>query len=320
MSDARWMGAALALADRARGLTGSNPNVGCVLVAGGRLVGRGWTQPGGRPHAEAMALAQAGHRARGATAYVTLEPCAHQSERGPACSDLLIDAGVARVVSAMQDPDPRTAGRGHHRLREAGLIIGVGERAHDAQRVMAGFLARQALGRPFVTLKLALSLDGSIALPSGESQWITGPDARAHGHLERARSDVILVGSATVAADAPRLDVRLSGLESRSPQPMMLSRTGDPPAGWRGIRTPADIASLDANWLMVEGGAATATAFLREGLVDRLLIYRAPVLLGGRPALGDIGLPSLATARGQWRLAESRMLGQDRLEIYDAAH
>ena len=173
--DTRWMAAALALAERSRGRTAPNPNVGCVIVHDGRVVGRGRTQAGGRPHAEAMALTQARDAARGATAYVTLEPCAHDSSRGPACADLLVEAGVARVVAALRDPDPRTDGQGLARLAAAGVAVESGLLATEARRSMAGWLTRRERGRPFVTLKLATSLDGCIALASGESRWITGP-------------------------------------------------------------------------------------------------------------------------------------------------
>ncbi|MBC7495886.1 MAG: bifunctional diaminohydroxyphosphoribosylaminopyrimidine deaminase/5-amino-6-(5-phosphoribosylamino)uracil reductase RibD, partial [Sphingomonadaceae bacterium] len=221
--DARWLGAALALATRGVGRTAPNPSVGCVIVAGGRVVGRGWTQPGGRPHAEAMALAAAGSSARGGTAYVTLEPCAHVSARGPACSDGLIAAGVARVVAAATDPDARTAGAGFARLRAAGIEVAVGLRQVEAERLNAGFFMRQRHGRPYVTLKLAMSLDGAIALADGSSRWITGERARAHAHLERARCDMIVVGAGTLAADDPALDVRLDGLEHRAPRRAVLS-------------------------------------------------------------------------------------------------
>ncbi|MEG8018860.1 bifunctional diaminohydroxyphosphoribosylaminopyrimidine deaminase/5-amino-6-(5-phosphoribosylamino)uracil reductase RibD [Sphingomonas sp. LR55] len=217
------MGAALTLAERGRGRTAPNPNVGCVIARDGRVVGRGWTQPGGRPHAEAMALAEAGAKAQGATAYVTLEPCAHQSSRGPACSELLIEAGVARVVAALEDLDARTSGQGFARLQAAGIIATRGIRSDEARRSMAGFLTRQALGRPHVTLKLATSLDGCIAMADGSSRWITGPEARAHAHLERSRHEAILVGRGTYEADAPRLDVRLPGLEERAPKRVLLS-------------------------------------------------------------------------------------------------
>ena len=182
---------------------------------------------------------------------------------------------------------------------------------------MRGFLTRQRLGRPAVTLKLATSLDGRIALASGESRWITGPQARAHTHLERARADAILVGRGTWLVDKPRLDVRLPGLEDRTPQRIMLTR-GEAPEGWRTIANPADIAALEGiNDVMIEGGAATAAAFLAADLVDRLLLYRAPILLGaGKAALGDFGLAALADAHGRWRLFDSRMLGSDRLDAY----
>ena len=333
------MGAALALASRGRGLSYPNPSVGCVIVNGGRVVGRGWTQAGGRPHAEAMALDQAGEAARGATVYVTLEPCAHVSPRGPACADLLVAAQPARVVAAMIDPDPRTAGDGIARLRAAGIDAEAGLRAAEAERQVAGFLARQRLGRPFVTLKLATSLDGRIALADGRSRWMTGDAARAHVHLERSRHEAILVGRGTWEADAPGLDVRLPGLESRSPVRAVLSSTlpchpresGDPESTcsepldprFRGddkmvvISSPEQISDLPADHLFVEGGAQTAAAFLRADLVDRLLLYRAPIVIGdGRPAIGDIGLADLADAHGRWRLLDARMLGRDRLEDY----
>ena len=340
------MRAALALAARTRGRTAPNPNVGCVIVAAdGRVVGRGWTQPGGRPHAEAMALAQAGAAARDATAFVTLEPCAHVSARGPACADLLVDGGVARVVVALGDPDPRTDGRGIARLSDAGIAVTTDVEADAARRSMAGFLTRRRLGRPHVTLKLALSLDGAVAMADGRSQWITGAAARAHAHLERARHEAILVGRGTWEADRPRLDVRLPGLEdrapvrvvlsSRSPSPFPLAsgerafslsrreREGAPKARkgegdliW--IRQPADIATLPADHLLIEGGAATAAAFLRAGLVDRLLLYRAPILVGGGRTLGDIGLADLSHAHARWDLADERQLGSDRVEVYEA--
>ncbi|QDZ06249.1 bifunctional diaminohydroxyphosphoribosylaminopyrimidine deaminase/5-amino-6-(5-phosphoribosylamino)uracil reductase RibD [Sphingomonas panacisoli] len=337
------MQAALALAERGRGRTAPNPNVGCVIVKDGKVVGRGWTQPGGRPHAEAMALAEAGDAARGATAYTTLEPCAHQSPRGPACSDLLVEAGVATVVAALGDPDPRTDGKGADRLRAAGVAVETGLRADDARRPMAGFLTRQAFGRPHVTLKLATSLDGGIALANGESKWITGAPARAHAHVERARHEAILVGRGTYEADAPTLDVRLEGLEDRSPRRLLLSsrhprESGGPspaPApltdaeelgprfrgddGWEVVTSPQAIIDLtDIDHLLVEGGAQTAAAFLAADLVDRLLLYRAPILIGGgTPAIGDIGLTDLAGAHGRWRLRDRRMLGIDVLEEYE---
>jgi diaminohydroxyphosphoribosylaminopyrimidine deaminase/5-amino-6-(5-phosphoribosylamino)uracil reductase len=352
------MGAALALAERSRGRTAPNPNVGCVIVADDRIVGRGWTQAGGRPHAEAMALAEAGAKARGATAYVTLEPCAHQSPRGPACTDLLIESGVARIVAALEDPDARTAGQGFARLEAADITVARGIRSAEAQRSMAGFLTRQALGRPHVTLKLATSLDGCIAMADGSSRWITGPQARAHAHLERSRHEAILVGRGTYEADAPRLDVRVPGLEGRAPLRVLLSTTlaaapSPPPfpsprhsgeswnipveapdgaspedtsfrwsdkiGNWTVIAEPGAIATLPhVDHILVEGGAAVASAFLADDLVDRLLLYRAPILIGGgRHALRDIGLTDLAEAHQRWTQLYSRQLGSDRLEVYE---
>lgn len=313
------MGAALALGERGRGRTAPNPNVGCVIVKDGRVIGRGWTQPGGRPHAEAMALAQAGAESRGATLYVTLEPCTHRSERGPACAELIAKAGVARVVAAAEDPDPRTAGRGFTRLREVGTDVATSVREADALRCYAGFVTRQRLGRPHVTLKLATSLDGRIALADGSSRWITGAAARAHAHLERSRHEAILVGRGTWEADAPRLDVRLEGLEERSPLKVVLSsRPGAASAEWVWIADPKDITDLPCDHLLVEGGAGVAAAFLRADLVDRLLLYRAPILIGaGKSAIGDIGLGDLSDAHERWDMNDSRQLGSDRLEVYE---
>ena len=313
------MAAAIALGERGRGLTAPNPNVGCVIIeAGGEVIGRGWTQPGGRPHAEAEALAQASAAIKGSDVYVTLEPCAHLSGRGPPCADLLATARPARVFIALLDPDPRTNGAGVQKLGAAGIQVEIGLGADAAQRSLAGFLTRLRLGRPFITLKLAMSIDGRIALPSGESRWITGEDARAHAHLERARADMILVGRVTYEADAPRLDVRLPGLEDRSPRRALLTR-GDGVEGWTRLAAPEAVYDLhDVNDLLVEGGSASAAAFLAADLVDRLLIYRAPVLIGvGKPAIGDLGLQSLAAAHGRWKPVESRELGTDRLEAYE---
>ena len=321
--DVRWLAAALALSSRTRGRTAPNPNVGCIIVRDGRIVGRGVTQPGGRPHAEAMALAQAGESARGATAYVTLEPCAHASPRGPACADLLIAARVARVVAALGDPDPRADGAGFARLATAGITVTSDMAPGAARRTMAGFLTRKARGRPQVTLKLATSLDGAIARADGESRWITGAAARAHAHVERSRHEAIVVGRGTLDADAPALDVRLAGLEARSPRRVLLTRRDLPDemaaAGWVAIADPHAIGALArVDHLLVEGGAGAASAFLAADLVDRLLLYRAPILIGtGRAALGDIGLAALADAHGRWRLHDARQLGSDRVEIYE---
>lgn len=207
---------ALALAERGLGQVWPNPAVGCVIVQGGVIVGRGWTQPGGRPHAETVALAQAGDRARGATVYVTLEPCAHQGQTPP-CVDALIAAGVGRLVAACIDPDPRVAGQGLERARQAGMTVEEGLCAQEARLLNAGFMRRVTAGRPYVTLKLATTLDGRIALKNGQSQWITSEAARRDAHGLRARHDAILTGSGTVVTDDPMLNVRLDGYRGRQP-------------------------------------------------------------------------------------------------------
>jgi diaminohydroxyphosphoribosylaminopyrimidine deaminase/5-amino-6-(5-phosphoribosylamino)uracil reductase len=310
---------ALALGESARGSSAPNPNVGCVIVSpAGKIVGRGATARGGRPHAEAVALKQAGKRAKGATVYVTLEPCAHESPRGPACADLLIKALPSRVVIALKDPDRRTTGKGIRRLRAHGIEVKLGVGREEAKRSLSGWLAKLELGRPRITLKLALSIDGKIGLPSGESKWITGEDARRHVHFERARSDMILVGRGTYLADQPRLDVRLPGLQERSPRRALLTR-GDAVEGWEILRNPHDVYRLhDVNDLLVEGGSATATAFLEQDLVDRILIYRAPIIVGdGKSSFGYVGLDAIADAHGRWALVDERRLGVDRLEVYE---
>ena len=310
--ETRWLAAAAALAERARPLSRPNPAVGAIIVKDGIIVGRGWTQPGGRPHAEAMALAQAGEAARGATLFVTLEPCAHASERGPACADLVVAAGLARVVAGSPDPDPRTFGAGLGRMREAGIEIDCrpDERCRES---LLGYARAKVTGRPETTLKLAMTADGFIARPDRTSKWITGEAARAHAHRERARSDAILVGGGTLRADDPSLDVRLPGLEDRSPQKLVLTR-GEAPEGWTAIAHPEEISDRGLQYLLVEGGAEVAEAFLAAGLVDRLLLYRSATEFGeGIPAFRDPG-PS-GVPHG-WRLADRRQLGSDTLEVY----
>ncbi|MFL6736093.1 MAG: bifunctional diaminohydroxyphosphoribosylaminopyrimidine deaminase/5-amino-6-(5-phosphoribosylamino)uracil reductase RibD [Sphingomonas sp.] len=320
MSDDKgWMAKAVALGEGARGCSAPNPNVGCIIVStSGRVIGRGATAAGGRPHGEAVALTGAGKQAEGASVYVTLEPCAHPSERGPACCDLLLNAKPARVVVGLKDPDPRTAGRGIRRLRRAGIEVTLGVEREAVRRSLSGWLTRLELGRPRITLKLALSIDGKISLPSGESKWITGEDARRSVHLERAHSDMILVGRGTFLADEPRLDVRLPGLEDRSPRRALLTR-GEAVEGWETLRNPKDVYRLhDVNDLLVEGGSATATAFLAEDLVDRILIYRAPIIVGeGKSSFGYLGLDAIADAHRRWELVDEQRLGVDRLEVYE---
>lgn len=214
--DQRFMAHALNLARRGLGRVWPNPAVGCVLVAEGRVVGEGWTQPGGRPHAERVALDHAGDAAKGATAYVSLEPCSHHGKTPP-CADALIAAGVARVVVACGDPDPRVSGRGLARLRDAGISVTEGVMEAEALALNAGFFSRILRNRPWVRLKIASTLDGRIATAGGESQWITGTRARAEGHRLRAEADAVLTGAGTLAADDPLLTVRLPGYDDRQP-------------------------------------------------------------------------------------------------------
>ncbi|MEM8725657.1 MAG: bifunctional diaminohydroxyphosphoribosylaminopyrimidine deaminase/5-amino-6-(5-phosphoribosylamino)uracil reductase RibD [Pseudomonadota bacterium] len=315
--DRAWKAAAARLAMRARPFSRPNPSVAALLVRDGRMVARGWTQEGGRPHAEAQALTGlAAKAAKGATLYVTLEPCAHESQRGPACADLVTEARPSRVVIGQTDPDPRTSGEGIARLKRAGINTELlGDPASAAS--LSGYLTRHHLKRPYVTLKLAMSLDGSIALADGTSQWITGEAARAHVHAQRARNDAILVGGGTWRADRPRLDVRLPGLEERSPARVVLTR-GVKPDGVTIINRPDQITKLDGTqYLYIEGGGETAASFLREDLVDELHLYRAPILIGdGLSSLGSLALTDLESAHGRWRISEQRQLGSDAFSAY----
>lgn len=311
------MAAAARLAQRARPLSRPNPGVAALVVHHGKVIARGWTAAGGRPHAEAAALAGLPPEVLAeATLYITLEPCAHVSVRGPACADLIVAARPARVVIGQHDPDPRTAGAGQARLAAAGIATSLLDDPASAAS-LAGFLTRQRMGRPWVTLKLAASLDGCIAMADGTSQWITGGAARAHVHAQRARHDAILVGGGTWRADAPRLDVRLPGLEARSPQRVLLTR-GAAPEGVTAIQAPEAIANLGGVLhLYVEGGAETASAFLVADLVDEVHLYTAPILIGdGRRSLGALGLCSLDQAHGRWQFNERRQLGSDTFTAY----
>ncbi len=247
-TDTRHMAHALSLARRGLGRVWPNPAVGCVIVRNGRVVGRGRTSDGGRPHAERTALAMAGDAANGATAYVTLEPCAHHGKTPP-CADALVEAGVERVVVAHLDPDPRVSGRGIERLRSAGIDVTVGLLEAEARRLQDGFLRRVAEGRPRLTLKLAMTLDGRIATASGESRWITGPEARRRVHAERARSDAVLVGAGTARADDPDLTVRGLGID-RHPVRVVASRHLRLPRDGKLFQTARDVPV----WLL-HGGA-----------------------------------------------------------------
>jgi diaminohydroxyphosphoribosylaminopyrimidine deaminase / 5-amino-6-(5-phosphoribosylamino)uracil reductase len=309
---------ALALATRGLGRVWPNPSVGCVILRDGVVVGRGWTRPGGRPHAETEALAQAGAAARGAVAHVSLEPCAHHGKTPP-CAAALVAAGVGRVVSALTDPDPRVAGRGHAMLRAAGIAVTEGVEAAAARRLQAGFLTRLRHGRPMVTLKLALTLDGRIALASGASRWITGPEARRAVHRMRADHDAVLVGAGTARADDPDLRVRALGL------------------GWQPVRVVADsrlrlapdsrlVAGIDAAplWLLHAPDAPGAAAW--QGRGARMLA--CPPAPGGGldpaamlAALGAAGLTRvLCEGGGQLAASLLRAGLVDRLAVFSAGH
>jgi diaminohydroxyphosphoribosylaminopyrimidine deaminase/5-amino-6-(5-phosphoribosylamino)uracil reductase len=236
-SDEDHMAQALQLARRGLGTTWPNPSVGAVVVApSGEVIARAWTAPGGRPHAEAIALERCGRRAEGATLYVTLEPCAHAGGRGPACADVLAHAGLRRTVVALRDPDPRTDGGGIERLLNAGVAVDVGILAEEACAVALGHLMRIREGRPAVTLKLAVGSDGLMPRGNGAPIWVTGPDARAHAHLLRARCDAIMVGRGTILADNPSLTCRLPGMACRSPVRIVLDRR---------LRTPPEAQIFD---------------------------------------------------------------------------
>lgn len=326
-ADRRFMAAAIRLSRKHAGLTGTNPSVGTIIVrddgAGPVIVGRGVTAKGGRPHAETEALAEAGDLARGATAYVTLEPCAHHG-RTPPCANALVNAGIARVVGAASDPDPRVAGRGYAILRAGGIEVVEGVLANKAADQMAGYLVRSLKKRPEVTLKLALSADGMIGRLGQGQVAITGPVSRAQVHVMRAESDAILVGVRTALADDPELTVRLVGLENRSPARIVIdpslrlspasklvataevtptyvaagqdvdekARAALLGLGVKFLATEIfdhrvalpelmeDLAAQGMSSVLVEGGAETARAFLEEGLVDRIALFRGPELIG----------------------------------------
>ena len=353
-ADMMHMRHALHLARRALGRAAPNPAVGCVVVRDGQAVGCGWTQPGGRPHAETQALADAGAAARGACAYVTLEPCAHQGETG-ACADALIKAGIARVVYAVADPDARVQGRGAARLRAAGIAVRAGVERAAAVRLNRGFFLRVQEARPLFAAKLATSRDGESIVPKG---WITQTAARRCGHMLRAEHDGILVGRRTVAKDKPQLTCRLPGMEDASPQAIVLdTKLSLSPrlSLWRskrpiwlchgedasysrrrrfaslGVRlacikqdadgrlAPAKLAQHLAaqgfTRVLLEGGAQTIRSFLAAGLVDEVAWFRAPhALRGGKPASMRRIFPP--PSGGQWQLQEVRRLGVDEGRFY----
>lgn len=336
MDDEFYMRRALELARLTVGQTRPNPSVGCILVGDGRVVGTGTHLQAGGPHAEAFAVRQAGDRARGATAYVTLEPCAHHG-RTPPCADLLIEAGVARIVVATADENPLVAGKGIDRLRKAGIAVEVGLLAEEARRINEAFFLFHRERRPRVTLKAAVSLDGRIATHTGESRWISGPESRTDAHLLRHGTDAILVGIGTVLADDPELTARLPNGSVQPLRVVLDSRLRTPPASkvvngaaptvifTTQSADPAATAALEASGaevvylgerisvaavldrlaarniqsLLVEGGATIHGAFLDAGLFDEIVLYVAPRLIGGIDApcaFGGTGIASVAAA------------------------
>lgn len=351
-ADHRFMAHALQLAERGLYTTSPNPRVGCVLVQGGEIVGEGWHEFAGGPHAEVNALRMAGERAYGATAYVTLEPCCHHG-RTPPCSDALIAAGVSRVVVAMEDPNPQVAGKGLEQLRHAGIEVASGVLTAQAEALNPGFVMRMREGRPFIRSKLAMSLDGRTAMASGESKWITGPAAREDVQRLRARSSAIITGIGTVLADDPQLNVRLEGV-SHQPLRVVLDPHLSTPASAQIVKTPGktlivtasddkgprqvleaagaevvvlaeraddtiDLAALMAllaereiNEALLETGAILSGAMLHAGLIDELIVYMAPILMGDG-ARGLFHTPGLEAMADVVPLAISdiRAVGED---------
>ena len=330
MDDAVHMRRAMALAAGVRSSTAPNPWVGCVIVTppfgtAAPTTFEGATAPPGGPHAEAGALAAAGAAARGATLYVTLEPCGHHG-RTPPCTDAVIAAGVARVVVGVEDPDPRVAGRGIAALREAGIEVTVGVAAEDVAEQLAPYLKHRTTGQPWVVLKMAASLDARTAAPDGTSRWITGEAARQDVHLLRARSDAVLVGAGTVRADDPELTVRLDdGADRGQPLRVVLGRTPADARVHPALELTGDLRDVLAELgrrgvlqLLVEGGATVAHDFHAAGLVDRYVLYLAPVFFGGDDGRPIFAGPGAGTIGDVWRgrLVSVERLGEDlRVEV-----
>jgi diaminohydroxyphosphoribosylaminopyrimidine deaminase/5-amino-6-(5-phosphoribosylamino)uracil reductase len=348
--DRRHMARALELAERGLYTTTPNPRVGCVIVNGGQVVGEGWHEKAGLPHAEINALAAAGSRARGATVYVSLEPCVHQGRTGP-CTEALLKAGVARVVAALQDPNPQVAGGGFAILRDKGVTVACGLLENEARELNIGFVSRMTRGRPWVRMKVAASLDGKTALNNGRSQWITGEAARRDGHHWRARACAILTGAGTVRDDDPRLTVRDVGTTRQPLRVVVDSKLETPPAAkildGGGVLVAAaqedkpkiaalrargaevivmpnsagkvelgglfrELARREVNEVHVEAGSRLNGSLLQEGQVDELLVYLAPSIIG-ETARGMFHLPELTELAGQRPLSilDTRMIGPD---------
>jgi diaminohydroxyphosphoribosylaminopyrimidine deaminase / 5-amino-6-(5-phosphoribosylamino)uracil reductase len=360
--DARFMERALVLAERGLGLAPPNPLVGAVVVTGGEIVGEGWHEGPGTPHAEVIALGEAGERARGATLYTTLEPCSHQG-RTPPCAPAVAKAGIARVVAAVGDPNPLVDGGGLRILVEAGVAVDEGTLAGPATRLIEGFALHVRTGLPLVTLKMAASLDGRVAARDGTSRWITGPEARADVHRIRAASGAIVVGAGTVLADDPSLTVRLEGYRGRPPLRVAVDSAGRIPRsralfdasaptlivtvsgadeatrrGWEqadaevvevdrapgewGVSLSALIELLgkrDVQNVLLEGGPTLAWSAVEAGVVDRLVLYLAPKLIGGTGApgiFGGAGIETIADALSA-EIVEVALLGDDLKVVAD---
>lgn len=323
----QYMTHAIRLATDQLGRTAPNPAVGCVIVKDDCIVGVGATARGGRPHAETIALEMAGSDAKGATAYVTLEPCSHDGKTGP-CAKALIAAGVACIIIANRDPNPAVNGSGIQMLCNAGIDVIEGVEQGEAAQLHEGFFRTLHDKRPLVTLKIASSLDGKVATASGQSQWITGEQARTYGHGLRANHDAILTGIGTVLADDPSLTCRIAGRESDSPQRFVLDRMQRTPDDaaihpCTVLTSPSvgdalhDIAEQGITRLLVEAGPTLSTAFLKAGLVDWLYWFRAPVTLGADARSAVNGLPDTPLdALSRMRLTESFSLGPDVCEVY----
>ncbi len=353
--DARYLAAAIRLGRSGLGTTWPNPSVGAILVKDKRMLARARTAPGGRPHAETIALAEAGEAARGATLYVSLEPCAHHG-RTPPCAEAVIAAGVRRVVAAAVDPDPRVAGRGFALIRAAGIECPDTVGSDTARRAHAGHRSRVLRGRPFVTLKLAVSADGAIGREGEAGTPVTGETARRHVQALRCRFDAILVGSGTVLADDPRLTIRLPGLEDRSPVRVILDsgdrlhggawhvlddaaptwlfgvtgHPGDDAPGVRRFAVPRAPAGLDVaavlarlagegvTSVLVEGGAKVARSLLQAELVDVVLLFRSPIALGDGAVPALAGMPlSAIEASPRFRRVRRRKFGADMMTIFE---
>jgi diaminohydroxyphosphoribosylaminopyrimidine deaminase / 5-amino-6-(5-phosphoribosylamino)uracil reductase len=347
---------ALRLGRRALGTTAENPPVGCVIVKDDKVMGVGWTQSGGRPHAETEALNMAGEAAGGATAYVTLEPCAHYGRTGP-CAEALVKAGLARVVTAIEDPDPRVSGGGHAVLKAAGITVETGTSAEETRNDLSGFLTRIQKKRPYVTLKIGVSTDGKIAAGPGQRTSITGEEVKSRAHLMRAQSDAILVGLSTVLIDDPDLTCRLPGMEARSPIRIVadtrlsipskakLVKTAEQvpvwilstrkggvsagitvidckqtPNGWVDFKDAMEVlAKRGINRLLVEGGSHISQSFLEADLVDEVQLFQNPTVIGpqGIDAIADT---PLSTLEKRFKPTHKEVLGTDTLTVYERPH